>query len=226
MISEALAGDGFAIVPEVLPSDKILHALDSFLEHTSERSRAGVRHALSHAAVANLAHDPRLLQFAESILGRGAFPFRATFFDKSPGSNWLVVWHQDTALPMSSRRETPGWGPWSVKRGITYAHAPASALSQVMALRMHLDDSTSTNGPLRVLPGTHSLGVLDDAKIHELAATIPAIDCLVPAGGLLVMRPLIIHASSKSQSQAPRRVLHFEYARSRSVGDGLELAIA
>lgn len=226
MFSEALARDGFAIVPEVLPRNEILQSLDAFLEQTSDRSRAGVRHAFSHASVAALASNPKLLQIAESILGSGAFPFRATFFDKSPGSNWLVVWHQDTALPIRARRETPGWGPWSAKGGITYAHAPASALSQVIALRMHLDDSTSTNGPLRVLLGTHSLGVLDDAKIHELAATIPAIECLVPAGGLLVMRPLIIHASSKSQSQAPRRVLHIEYALSRSVGDGLELAIA
>jgi hypothetical protein len=42
-------------------------------------------------------------------------------FDKSPDRNWLVTWHQDRALPLEERREVPGWGPWSVKSGITYA---------------------------------------------------------------------------------------------------------
>src|ERR1700680_406909 len=44
----------------------------------------------------------------------------------------------------------------AVKDGVVYAHAPASVLRQVLALRIHLDDSTSHNGPLRVLPGTHT----------------------------------------------------------------------
>jgi Phytanoyl-CoA dioxygenase (PhyH) len=102
--------------------------------------------------VAVLARDSRLLGIAKDVLGSEAFPFRATLFDKSPGSNWLVVWHQDTALPLRNKQEAQGWGPWSVTDGIIYAHAPADALSQVLALRVHLDDSTEQNGPLRVLP--------------------------------------------------------------------------
>jgi hypothetical protein len=43
---------------------------------------------------------------------------------------------------------------------------------------------------------------------------------------VLAMRPLLIHASSKSQSDVPRRVLHIEYSASMAVGKGLELAIA
>jgi len=82
--------------------------------------------------------------------------------------NWLVPWHQDTALPLEERRDAPGWGPWSVKSGITYAHAPARALARVVALRLHLDDSRSDNGPLRVIPGTHRLRVLTDADIDEV----------------------------------------------------------
>jgi ectoine hydroxylase-related dioxygenase (phytanoyl-CoA dioxygenase family) len=152
--------------------------------------------------------------------------FKATLFDKSSTANWLVVWHQDTALPLKHRRELPGWGPWSVKEGVIYAHAPASALSRIVALRVHLDDSTKENGPLRVLPGTHVQGVLTDAAILQLAARIPAVDCLVPKGGILAMRPLIVHASSKSQNDSPRRVLHIEYAESALIGNGLELARA
>ena len=123
-----------------------------------------------------------------------ALPFRATPFDKSPKSNWLVVWHQDTALPLRERLEVPGWGPWSTKDRVLYAHAPATALSQVLALRIHLDHSTTQNGPLRVLPGTHTLGVLDDDRMHELSTSINPIECLVPQGGVLAMRPLLIHS--------------------------------
>ncbi len=176
--------------------------------------------------VAAVARDPRLLSVAQEILGRTAIPFRATLFDKSPVSNWLVVWHQDTALPLRERGEAAGWGPWSIKDGVNYAHAPANALEQVLALRLHLDDSATDNGPLRILPGTQMLGVLSDDSLHELSTKIAAVDCLVPRGGILAMRPLVVHASSKSLSNAPRRVLHIEYAASLSMMDGLELAIA
>lgn len=190
------------------------------------RSRAGVRHAMRVPAVGEMARRAPLLEIAQEILGHGAFPYRATAFDKSATANWLVVWHQDTALPLRERREVPGWGPWSVKEGVNYAHAPASALEQVLALRVHLDDSTSENGPLRVLPGTHTLGVLTDEQIHDLSIKVAEVECLVGKGGVLAMRPLIVHASSKAQSEMSRRVLHVEYAASSEVEAGLQLAIA
>jgi ectoine hydroxylase-related dioxygenase (phytanoyl-CoA dioxygenase family) len=217
---------GFEILPEVLLPAEVLR-VSGELDHSSlRRSKAGIRHALRQPAVAALAREPRLLGIAQEILGIAAVPFRATLFDKSPRSNWLVVWHQDTALPLRDRRDIPGWGPWSIKDGLVYAHAPASALCRVVALRIHLNDCTAQNGPLRVLPGTHTRGVLSDDAIHELASQIAPVDCLVPQGGVLAMRPMLIHASSKSQGEAPRRVLHIEYAQSATIDAGLELAVA
>ncbi len=217
---------GFAILSKVvLPSET--EALIADLQKSPlRRSKAGIRHALKHPAVAALATEPRLMQIAQHILGLGATPFRATLFDKSPQSNWLVVWHQDTALPLRERRDIQGWGPWSTKDGVTYAHAPATALCRVVALRVHLDDSTPQNGPLRVLPGTHAKGVLSDDAIQELALRIAPVDCSVPQGGVLVMRPLIVHASSKSALKIPRRVLHIEYAENAAIEAGLNLAVA
>ena len=176
-------------------------------------------------AVAEMARGAQLLETAREILGEGAFPFRATLFDKSATANWLVVWHQDTALPSKEKREIAGWGPWSLKDGVQYAHAPASALEQVVALRLHLDDSTNENGPLRVLPTTHKLGVLTDDQIHDLSRKVAEAECLLPRGGVLAMRPLIVHASSKAQNQMPRRVLHIEYSTTNTLPDGLALAI-
>jgi ectoine hydroxylase-related dioxygenase (phytanoyl-CoA dioxygenase family) len=216
---------GFAILPDVLTRSD-LDRLDESLKRTPlPRSRAGMRHALRHPAVLAVARDPRLLAIAQEILGCDLFPFKATLFDKSPISNWLVAWHQGKALPLRERREHRAWGPWSVKDGLIYAHAPASALSSEVALRLHLDDSTPENGPLRVLLGTHTMGVLGDEAIHDLSTRTTGIDCLVPRGGILVMRPLIVHASSKARGKIRRRVLHIEYAASASFADGLELAI-
>jgi ectoine hydroxylase-related dioxygenase (phytanoyl-CoA dioxygenase family) len=162
-------------------------------------------------AVREIALDPRILTLARSALGRRAFPFRATLFDKSPDSNWLVTWHQDTALPLRERREIPGWGPWSVKEGVSCAHAPAFVLENVLAIRIHLDHSNGNNGPLRVLPATHRSGVLSDDSIHELVNKIHPVECQVRAGGLVLMKPLLIHSSSKVIGRS-RRVLHIEYS--------------
>jgi len=225
-VSRAVEMQGFAILPGVLQSNEITLLLESLAVLESRRSRAGIRHLLGHPVVAAVARDSRLLSIAQDVLGDAAFPFRATLFDKSPDSNWLITWHQDTALPLKEKRDTPGWGPWSVKEGVTYAHAPATALCQVVALRLHLDDSSDQNGPLRVLPGTHTQGVLSDDAVLQLSRELPAVDCLVPSGGVLAMRPLLVHASSKSQIETPRRVLHIEYAGTPFIADGLQLAIA
>lgn len=221
-----LERDGFEIIPHCLRISDVKAlsaALDSAPLH---RSRAGMRNVLQLEAVRSLALDPLLLNFGRSALGEQALPFRATLFDKSPDSNWLVVWHQGTALPLRERRDATGWGPWSVREGVICAHAPAAALEQVLAIRIHLDNSTTENGPLRVLPGTHKSGVLSDDAIHELSLKVHEIVCEVPSGGILLMKPLLVHASSKVLQSKRRRVLHLEYSSRPTFEGGLELPIA
>lgn len=224
--AESVRERGYAVIPEALLQEESGQLLQELKGANLPRSRAGLRHAMRIPAVAQMARGAALLEMAREVLGKRAFPFRATLFDKSTAANWLVVWHQDTALPLKERREVAGWGLWSVKEGMQYAHAPTSALEQVVALRVHLDDSTSENGPLRVLPGTHTLGVLTDEQIHTLSEKVAEVECPVPCGVVLAMRPLIVHASSKAQNEKPRRVLHIEYSVPGALGDGLELAIA
>jgi len=103
---------------------------------------------------------------------------------------------------------------------------PATALENVLALRIHLDDSTEFNGPLRVLPRTHLLGVLTESAVQALAKSMEPTECTVRRGGVLAMRPLLIHASSKSRDITSRRVLHIEYTASMYAGNGIELTVA
>jgi ectoine hydroxylase-related dioxygenase (phytanoyl-CoA dioxygenase family) len=217
---------GFAILPALFSREYLDRLLQEIGELVLRRSRAGVRHALGIAPVAELARQSQMMEVARGVLGPDAFPFRATLFDKSPAANWLVVWHQDTALPLRERIDLQGWGPWSVKEAIAYARAPATVLGRVLALRVSCDDSTAENGPLRVLPRTHTLGVLSDESIHELTTRIAPVECIVPKGGVVAMRPLVVHASSKSNTEMQRRVLHIEYAASDSIARPLQLAIA
>ena len=120
------AATGYLIASNVL-SDGECEVLINDLSRTT-RSRAGARHLMGNPAISALATDRRLLKAARQELGSQAVPFRATLFEKSGHANWLVAWHQDTALPLASSFDVPGWGPWSEKAGILYAHAPAPVL--------------------------------------------------------------------------------------------------
>jgi hypothetical protein len=215
---------GFSIHDRVFSRHLMLELLAALGGANLVRTRAGARNVLAVPAVRSLAEHPALLDIARAYVGSPAFPFRATLFDKSAVSNWLVTWHQDTTLPMKSRTETPGWGPWSIKGGVLHAIAPAAALERLIALRVHLDDSGPDNGPLRVLPHTHTRGILGHEEIEKLALTVAPVDCVTGAGGVVGMRPLAVHASSKALTDRPRRVLHIEFAATAALAGG-ELAL-
>jgi hypothetical protein len=217
---------GHGIHEHVFSRAEVDGVLDALSRAEVPRTKAGARHILTVPDVRAMATDPRLMSIAATYVGSGATPFRATLFEKCPAANWLVSWHQDTTLPLREQVDDSQWGPWSTKAGVLHARAPAWALERVIALRVSLDDSTMANGPLRVLPDTHCEGVLNDERIAELARRIPAVDSLAAAGGVVTMRPLTVHASSKSVSDKPRRVLHIEYAVDLELGPGLALAIA
>jgi ectoine hydroxylase-related dioxygenase (phytanoyl-CoA dioxygenase family) len=216
---------GFSIMESVFERREMRRLCQSLVTADLPRTKAGIRNALCVRAVRELAARPDLVTLAATFIGEQPIPFRATLFDKSATSNWLVAWHQDTALPVRQRVDDATWGPWSMKGGVLHAIAPASALAMVVALRIHLDDSTLTNGPLRVLPGTHSSGVLAHNEIQRMATSIASVTGVVSAGGVVAMRPLVVHASSKAGDDEPRRALHVEYATSVHLGAGIELAV-
>jgi ectoine hydroxylase-related dioxygenase (phytanoyl-CoA dioxygenase family) len=223
---EDLNKNGFSVIQTVFSSLECTDIQNHLSNWKVGRSRAGTRHLMTCPAVLSLANDKRLIALASTALSEPATPYRATLFEKSPKSNWLVVWHQDTALPLSKKLDGSEWGPWSNKLGVTYAHAPSWALEKVITLRVHLDPCGPENGPLRVIPRSHQNGVLTDNEIGAITMTEAPIECVVPAGGVLLMKPLIIHASSKSKSKKPRRVLHIEYAPLSGIGTEVHLAIA
>lgn len=212
----ALRRDGYDIHECAVSTDEVVAlqravALVEGQEVRRKRSVYGVRNLLEVCpAIARLAAAPELHALVAPILGDEAFAVRAIFFDKSPGGNWSLCWHQDNVISVRERREAPGFEGWASKAGVWQVQPPAEVLANMLALRVHLDDSTHDNGPLRVLPGSHVHGWIDD--LDDWKRRVPEVVCTVRAGGILAMRPLLLHASALSASTAHRRVIHIEYA--------------
>lgn len=146
------------------------------------------------------------------VLGEGARAVRGILFDKRPEANWSLPYHQDRAIAVSEKLEMPGFIGWSVKEGVPHVLPPASVLEQMIAVRIHLDDCPEDNAPLRVSPGTHRLGILNKSEIPSVVEEHGEVVCTCSEGDALVMRPLLLHASSAAASPDHRRVLHIEYA--------------
>lgn len=217
----ALADHGYAIAEPVLAAEEVEALRASLCEISPGGRRGGLRDVLTRVpAVHRCASEPRILGLAEAVLGGGARPVKGIVFDKTPAANWKVPWHQDLTICVQRRIDVDGFGPWSVKEGILHVQPPAEVLAQILALRIHLDDTGPDDGALRVLPGTHRSGRLGEAEIERLRIEVPEVVCSVRAGGVMLMRPLLLHASSPCRRPAHRRVLHIEYC-AISLPDGL-----
>ena len=186
-----------------------------------KRGVYGVRNLLEICPdVQRLARQPHVRQFVVPILGDRAFAVRAIFFDKVPDANWSLFWHQDNVVSVAQRRDAPGFTGWSCKAGVWQVQPPAQVLARMVAVRVHLDHSGPGNGPLRVLPGSHRFGWLDD-QLDAWKQRVPEVVCTVGCGGIVAMCPLTLHASSPSQAPSHRRVIHIEYACD-NLPEGLE----
>ncbi len=164
-IAQSVAELGLAVVEEALSSAEVDRLLADLASYPFTRSRAGIRNAMSHPSVAAIANDPRLLTLASEVLGWLVFPYRATLFDKSPGANWLVVRQQHTALPLKEPKTVHGWGRWSVKEEVNYAHAPAAALNKVLALRQCQRATLAIPNSVMRLPPADSVGSTAPAHV-------------------------------------------------------------
>lgn len=198
---------GFAIVPNVLD----ISACQALATVLGNADGAGTRGMLRIHEVAALAQS-LLADLVRPHLPLSPIPVRGIHFDKRPETNWLVAWHQDLTLALKERVEVPGFGPWSMKEGVPHVQPPMQLLEQMLTVRLHLDDTDASNGALRVLPGTHRLGRLSAEAIQGCRERREEVLCEAKAGDVLLMRPLLLHASSRSSSPRRRRVLHIEYA--------------
>jgi ectoine hydroxylase-related dioxygenase (phytanoyl-CoA dioxygenase family) len=216
---------GFVIIPEVLQPE-ILDELAAAIGHAQGnrdvKSAHGVRNLLRAVpAVRRVCEGDAIRALVEPLLGSNAFVARSLLFDKTPDANWKVAWHQDLTIAVQARIEVPGFSVWSVKDGVVHVQPPVALLERMLTVRLHLDDCGPSNGPLQVIPGSHKYGRLEATQISEWRTRQPTTICPVPPGGALLMRPMLLHASSRATQPGHRRVVHLEFA-SEPLPNGLQ----
>jgi ectoine hydroxylase-related dioxygenase (phytanoyl-CoA dioxygenase family) len=218
-LRESLNQQGFAVVPGVLDDREVgslLLATSISDDESAVRRRSGVyavRNLLNLVpAVAELSNSPKVIGIAREVLGPDAIPVKGTLFDKAPGANWLVPWHQDLTICVNSRVDTDGYGPWTTKAGVVNVQPPVPVLERMLAIRIHLDDCNAQNGALRILPRSHIRGRLKAEQIAAMQAETAPITCEVERGGVVLMKPLVLHASSPARDPRHRRVIHIDFA--------------
>jgi ectoine hydroxylase-related dioxygenase (phytanoyl-CoA dioxygenase family) len=219
-VRERLRSDGFAMIESLCcPATvaELCQAMGGELTADSQRVRGGSTYALRNVLslvprVRELVRSAEVRGLVDPLLGERVAAVRAILFDKTPDANWKVAWHQDLSIAVKERVEAAGYGPWSVKAGVTHVQPPIQILEEMVTLRIHLDDCDEMNGPLRVIPGSHAEGALDSKRVEELARTRAQVACTGRAGGAVLMSPLILHASSSATTPGRRRVLHVEFA--------------
>ena len=206
MMPERFQENGFAIVPAVITAqecDTLLRCIAP-VEHLSGSSRIALHQPWCDALAERLRRHPVL----SGLLPQDSVAVQCTYFEKSRARNWLVPIHQDLSIPVAERVDSPALCGWSEKEGALFVQPPADVLEQMIAVRLHLEDCGEDDGPLRVEPGTHVHGRIGPAEAAQRHSSAE-VTCSVDAGGAVVMRPLLLHASSKASGTGLRRVLHF-----------------
>lgn len=151
-----------------------------------------------------------LKSLLSSRFGSTYFIVKSIYFDKPAESNWFVAYHQDLTISVDKKLELEGFGPWTTKQDQFAVQPPLKILADNFTIRIHLDEATEKNGALRVIPGSHLKGIIrpDELKQKNQEQT-----CSVEKGGIMLMKPLLLHASGRTSNNRQRRVVHIEFSR-------------
>src|SRR5688572_15927497 len=103
---------GYAIRDNILSYDECDRLITFISSIHYNKSRAGLRHLMKFPEIVKLANEPRLIEIAQEFIGKKPIPYKTTLFEKTGKANWLIMWHQDTALPLERTFISPEWTSW------------------------------------------------------------------------------------------------------------------
>lgn len=207
MTTADFAAHGFTLVPHVLGGGECEAVASHVAVHAL--GAAGTRCLLPQTWCGVLATQIQRCPSLAAFIPPSFIAAQCTYFEKSRSRNWLVACHQDLSIPVASRVPDPALQGWSEKEGSLFVQAPTELLQQLVAVRLHIDDCAVADGPLRVVPGSHLRGRIEPEAAVLARQTEGEVVCQCSRGSALVMRPLLLHASSKASGTSQRRVLHF-----------------
>ena len=217
---------GYAVLENIYTSKEVGKMLSTIVRATENETR--FRRTDDLFAIRGLLKEiPNLKQhlFNENLcriihdgFGEGYFLTKAIYFDKPPKSNWYVTWHQDVPINVTEKIDQEGFSGWTNKAGLVSVRPPVEYLQSAFTLRIHLDDTDEQNGALKVIPRTH-FSILSDAEIAEFRDSTESKCCKMRRGGVHLLKPLTMHASSKTQNEKHRRVIHLEFNNQELPGE-------
>lgn len=204
---ELFQRDGYLQLPGLIDAS-VCEALKLELEIlTGGRRQAGLRSLIERSQ--------RVRSLAQTTLGLelpgGPYTtLRVLLFDKSPRSNWNLTWHRDRVTAVPKKADLEGFSAWSIKDGVPHVRPPLWFLRAMVTARLHLDPTPEDNGALRGRRGSHDREGDAEEVVFE-----------AEAGDVLLMNPLLLHASAPARRPRRRRVLHFEFIPSDKIPDEL-----
>ncbi len=204
---------GIEIIRDFIPEETIDEIKHEVAQYQGEQSKHGIRNAEKNfVSIQKLISSKEIQSKCREILEDNVQLVRAIFFNKTPDKNWLVTWHQDKTISVNARKEISGWGPWSIKDNINHVQPELAVLDNMLTFRIHLDDTDETNGCLKVIPSSQKLGIIKQTEITNILGSSQAFNCVAKTSDTLLMRPHLLHSSSKSTKPSNRRVVHLEFS--------------
>jgi ectoine hydroxylase-related dioxygenase (phytanoyl-CoA dioxygenase family) len=218
MIAEktALEKDGFVIINNIYSTPEIDEMISTI--NDADTSSAAFRKSTDVFAIRQFLEEipqtfpiifnQQLNKLIKEVLGEDFFVVKSIYFDKPGQSNWFVSYHQDLTISVKKIATVEGYLHWTKKGQQIGVQPPLDILNSIYTIRIHLDDTNEKNGALKVISGSHNKGVYR-AETIDWEKEQEAI-CNVDKGGVMVMRPLLMHASNRTTNANRRRVIHIE----------------
>ncbi len=156
----------------------------------------------------SLLFNKKLMDLLSDLTEDEYFLTKAIYFDKPSESNWFVAYHQDLSISVKERANLESYVNWTFKKGQHGVQPPIQILKDTITIRIHLDDTDKNNGALKVIPKSHLNGIVrTDSKDWNIENEVV---CEVSKGGVMLMKPLTLHASNRTTNGKKRRVIHLE----------------
>lgn len=215
---EELSEQGFTIVENIYTKDEvtqILKVIDNIDNSKATFRKSAdlfaIRQFLKEVpATHSLIFNKNLTQLISQLFGQDFFVVKSIYFDKPETSNWYVPYHQDLTISVDKKVAVENFGPWTVKQNQFAVQPPIEILENIVTIRIHLDDTNENNGALRVIPKSHSQQIYRPEHVDWTKETETT--CCVKQGGAMIMKPLILHSSSRTTNHQKRRVIHIEFS--------------
>jgi ectoine hydroxylase-related dioxygenase (phytanoyl-CoA dioxygenase family) len=220
-LRQDISDNGFAIIKDVYAKEE-LNEIIKTIEDTDQskptfrktKDLFAIRQFLKEVPQVNpIIFNDCLYSIINNLFGNGYFVVKSIYFDKPEQSNWFVAWHQDLTISVDKKLDLKGYTSWTVKQNQYAVQPPIEILEGNFTVRIHLDNTNANNGALKVIPRSHL------KKIHRPEnidwTTEKSTTCAVEKGGIMIMRPLLMHASERTTNDERRRVIHIEFSRAK-----------